>query len=71
MTLKDFRNLRIGQRITGKTLNIKEEEISVSGTISAINDDVVYILRKFPKREYFAIKKENINTGVKDAKENK
>mgnify|MGYP003124928219 CR=1 FL=1 len=71
MTSEDFRNLSVGQQITGKTLNFKEEEILVTGNISAINDDVVYILRKFPKREYFAIKKENINTGVKDAKENK
>lgn len=67
----NLNNLKIGQYITGKTLNFKGEEVTVSGNISAINDDMVYIVRKWPKREHFAIKKQNINTGVKDAKENK
>ena len=67
----NLNNLKIGQQITGKTLNFKGERITVSGEVSAINDDIVYIVKKFPKKEYFAINKNNIIIGVKDAKENK
>ena len=67
----NLNNLKIGHQITGKTLNLKGERITVSGEVSAINDDIVYIVKKFPKKEYFAINKNNIITGVKDAKENK
>jgi hypothetical protein len=60
VNLEDLNNLQIGQRITGKTLNIKGEEITISGEVNAINDDVVFIFNKWPKKEYFAIKKRNI-----------
>ena len=67
----NLNNLKIGQQITGQTLNFKGERIIVSGEVSAINDDIVYIVKKFPKKEYFAINKNHIITGEKDAKENK
>ena len=51
----NLNNLKIGQQITGKTLNLKGERITVSGEVSAINDDIVYIVKKFPKREYLPL----------------
>ena len=39
----NLNNLKIGQQITGKTLNFKGERIIVSGEVSAINDDIVYL----------------------------
>ena len=51
---------KIGDIVTAKTINKDGESVYVSGEISSINDKLVFLLKKFPKREYFSVKEEDI-----------
>jgi len=51
---------KIGDIVTAKTINKDGESVYVSGEVSSINDKLVFLLKKFPKREYFSVKEEDI-----------
>ena len=61
-------NSNIGDRVTAKTVNPDGDTIFVSGEISSINGDVVFITKRFPKIEHFSVKKDDIITGDINAK---
>jgi hypothetical protein len=57
MKSKDYRkNIKIGQSVTAKSKNIDGDTVFVSGEISSINEDIVFISRRFPKVEHFSVK---------------
>jgi len=56
------KNFNIGDMVTAKTVNIDGDTTYVSGEISSINGDNIFITKKWPKREHFSIKKQEIVT---------
>ena len=60
MPLKKSFNL--GDTVTAKTVNIDGDTIYISGKISSVSGDNIFITRKWPKIEHFSVKKQEIVT---------
>ena len=48
--MQSKKTYKIGDIVTAKTINKDGESVYVSGEISSINDKLVFLLKKFPKR---------------------
>ena len=58
MELKN--NFKIGDIVTAKTIGEDGESIFVSGEITSLTDKYAFLLKKFPKRQHFSVKVEDI-----------
>ena len=54
---KDF---KLGDIVTEKTINRDGDATYVSGEISSISGDNIFITKKFPRTEHFSVKREDI-----------
>lgn len=65
----EFKNYpKIGDTITAKIMGINGEEEYVSGEVASINEDIVFIVSKYPRKKHYSIKTHNIIGGVNGEK---
>ncbi len=55
--LKEY---KVGDTVTAQTTNDDGDTIFISGEIRSINENIVFVTRRFPKIEHFSVKLNNI-----------
>ena len=53
-------DIKIGDTVTASTTNSDGDTIFVSGEISSVNGDNVFLMKRFPKIEHHSVKVVNI-----------
>ncbi len=59
---------KVGDTVTAQTTNDDGDTIFISGEIRSINENTVFVTRRFPKIEHFSVKLNNIRKKEIDAK---
>jgi hypothetical protein len=53
-------SFKIGDTVTATTIGEDGKSIFVSGEITSLTDKYAFLLKKFPKRQHFSVKVEDI-----------